>query len=198
MIIKRIFDLVFVILGLLVLFPIFLIIVALIKRDGDGAVLFKQERVGLHGKLFRVLKFRTMVVDAEKQGVKVTTGNDPRITKSGQWLRKFKLDELPQLLNVLKGEMSLVGPRPEVPEYVDFYTEEQKKIVLSVLPGITDKASIEFRNENEILSGSEDPVRDYREKVLPIKLKYYVDYVRERSLWLDFKIIIRTIVAILT
>ena len=198
MIIKRIFDLVFVILGLLVLFPIFLIIVALIKRDGDGAVLFKQERVGLHGKLFRVLKFRTMVVDAEKQGVKVTTGNDPRITKSGQWLRKFKLDELPQLFNVLKGEMSLVGPRPEVPEYVDFYTEEQKKIVLSVLPGITDKASIEFRNENEILSGSEDPVRDYREKVLPIKLKYYVDYVRERSLWLDFKIIIRTIVAILT
>jgi len=198
MILKRIFDLVFVVFGLLVLFPVFLIIVVLIKRDGDGAVLFKQERVGLHGKLFRVLKFRTMVVDAEKQGVKVTTGNDPRITKSGQWLRKFKLDELPQLFNVLKGEMSLVGPRPEVPEYVDFYTEEQKKIVLSVLPGITDKASIEFRNENEILSGSEDPVRDYREKVLPIKLKYYVDYVRERSLWLDFKIIIRTIIAILT
>ena len=198
MIFKRFFDLVFVVLGLLVLSPVFLIIAVLIKHEGDGAVLFKQERVGLHGKLFRVLKFRTMVVDAEKQGVKVTTGNDPRITKSGQWLRKFKLDELPQLFNVLKGEMSLVGPRPEVPEYVDFYTEEQKKIVLSVLPGITDKASIEFRNENEILSGSEDPVRDYREKVLPIKLKYYVDYVRERSLWLDFKIIIRTIIAILT
>ena len=197
MIIKRIFDLVFVILGLLVLFPVFLIVVVLIKRDGDGAVLFKQERVGLHGKLFRVLKFRTMVVDAEKQGAKVTTGNDPRITKSGQWLRKYKLDELPQLFNVLKGDMSLVGPRPEVPEYVGFYTEEQKKIVLSVLPGITDKASIEFRNENEILSESEDPVRDYREKVLPIKLKYYEDYVKERTLWIDFKIILKTIIVVI-
>ncbi len=195
---KRLFDLVFVILGLLILAPVLLLITFLIKRDGDGAVLFKQERVGLHGKLFKVLKFRTMVVDAEKLGEKVTTGNDPRITKSGHWLRKYKLDELPQLFNVFKGDMSLVGPRPEVPEYVAFYTEEQKKTVLSVLPGITDKASIEFRNENEILAGSNDPVRDYREKVLPIKLKFYEKYVKERTLWLDFKIIIKTVVAIVS
>ena len=198
MIFKRIFDLIFVVLGLLILAPVLLLIAFLIRRDGDGAVLFKQERVGLHGGLFKVLKFRTMVVDAEKLGKKVTTGNDPRITKSGHWLRKYKLDELPQLFNVFKGEMSLVGPRPEVPEYVAFYTEEQKKIVLSVLPGITDRASIEFRNENEILAGSNDPVRDYREKVLPIKLKFYEKYVKERTLWLDFKIIIKTVFAIIS
>ena len=196
MILKRVFDLIFVILGLLVLAPVFVLIVLLIKRDGDGAVLFKQERVGLHGKLFKLLKFRTMVVNAEKLGAKVTTGNDPRITNSGHWLRKYKLDELPQLFNVLKGEMSLVGPRPEVPEYVAFYTEQQKQIILSVPPGITDLASIEFRNENELLTGSQDPVKDYREKVLPIKLSYYEQYVKERSLWVDFKLILKTIKAI--
>ena len=193
---KRIFDLTFVIPGLFVLSPVFFMIAFLIKRDSDGSVLFKQERVGLNGKLFKVLKFRTMVVDAEKKGAKVTTGGDPRITRSGQWLRKYKLDELPQLINVLKGEMSLVGPRPEVPEYVDFYTEDQKQTVLSVLPGITDIASIEFRNENELLSDSKDPVKDYKEKVLPIKLAYYEQYVTERSLRLDFILILKTIVAI--
>lgn len=196
MILKRVFDLVFVIIGILVLAPVFLLIILLIKRDRDGAVLFKQERVGLHGKLFKVLKFRTMVVNAEKQGAKVTTGGDPRITRTGQWLRKYKLDELPQLINVIKGEMSLVGPRPEVPEYVAFYSEQQKRNILSIPPGITDLASIEFRNENEILAGSNDPVRDYREKVLPIKLKFYEQYVKERTLWLDFKIIIKTVIAI--
>ncbi len=196
MILKRVFDLVFVIIGILVLAPVFLLIILLIKWDRDGAVLFKQERVGLHGKLFKVLKFRTMVVNAEKQGAKVTTGGDPRITRTGQWLRKYKLDELPQLINVIKGEMSLVGPRPEVPEYVAFYSEQQKRNILSIPPGITDLASIEFRNENEILAGSNDPVRDYREKVLPIKLKFYEQYVKERTLWLDFKIIIKTVIAI--
>ena len=196
MILKRVFDLVFVIIGILVLAPVFLLIILLIKWDRDGAVLFKQERVGLHGKLFKVLKFRTMVVNAEKQGAKVTTGGDPRITRTGQWLRKYKLDELPQLINVIKGEMSLVGPRPEVPEYVAFYSEQQKRNILSIPPGITDLASIEFRNENEILACSNDPVRDYREKVLPIKLKFYEQYVKERTLWLDFKIIIKTVIAI--
>jgi len=198
MIAKRLFDLLFVILGLVVLSPVFLVISLLIKRDDNGPVLFKQERVGLNGKPFKVLKFRTMVIDAEQQGAKVTTSGDSRITKTGQWLRKYKLDELPQLINVLKGEMSLVGPRPEVPEYVAFYSEEQKQTVLSVLPGITDLASIEFRNENELLTGSQDPVNDYREKVLPIKLAYYEQYVKERSLWIDFKLILKTIVAIAT
>ncbi len=198
MITKRLFDLFFVIPGLVVLSPIFIVIGLLIKRDDNGPVLFKQIRVGLNEKPFKVLKFRTMVIDAEKQGAKVTTGGDSRITKTGQWLRKYKIDELPQLINVLKGEMSLVGPRPEVPEYVAFYSEEQKQTVLSVLPGITDLASIEFRNENELLTGSQDPVKDYREKVLPIKLTYYKQYVKERSLWMDFKLIIKTIVAIVT
>jgi len=198
MITKRIFDLVFVIPGIILLSPVFLLISLLIKRDDNGPILFKQVRVGQYGKLFKVLKYRTMVVDAEKKGAKVTTGGDPRITQTGHWLRKYKLDELPQLFNVLKGDMSLVGPRPEVPEYVKFYTEEQKQTVLSVPPGITDLASIEFRNENDLLADSKDPVKDYREKVLPIKLKYYEQYVTERSLWLDFKLIIKTIIAIVT
>ncbi|MCK5917542.1 MAG: sugar transferase [Cocleimonas sp.] len=194
---KRIFDLFFVSIGVLLLLPVFLVISILIKRGTDGPILFKQIRVGRNGRLFKVFKFRTMVVDAEKKGAKITTGGDPRITPSGQWLRKYKLDELPQLFNVLFGRMSLVGPRPEVPEYVDFYSNRQKEIVLSVLPGITDTASIEFRNENDFLTGSSNPVKDYKEKVLPIKLAYYEQYVKERSLWLDFKIIIKTLAAII-
>ena len=196
MIAKRLFDLFFVIPGLVLLSPIFLVISLLIKRDDNGPVLFKQERVGLNGRPFKVLKFRTMVVDAEKQGAKVTMGGDSRITQTGQWLRKYKIDELPQLINVLKGEMSLVGPRPEVPEYVAFYSEQQKKTVLSVLPGITDIASIEFRNENDLLVGSRDPIKDYKEKILPIKIAYYEEYVLKRSLWLDFKIIFKTMYVI--
>ncbi len=196
MIMKRIFDLLLVIPGLIVLAPVLLVIAFIIKIKDGGDVLFKQVRVGKNGTLFKVLKFRTMVVNAEKLGDKVTTGNDPRITPIGSVLRKYKLDELPQLVNVLKGEMSLVGPRPEVPEYVAFYPEDIKKIVLSVLPGITDKASIEFVNENELLTNSTDPVRDYRDKVLPIKLSYYTEYVKERTLWLDINIIIKTVVAI--
>lgn len=196
MISKRIFDLFFVIIGVVLLSPVLLIISVFIRSGSDGSILFKQERVGLNGKLFKVLKFRTMIVDAEQKGAKITTGGDPRITQTGQWLRKYKLDELPQLFNVLLGKMSLVGPRPEVPEYVEFYTSQEREIVLSVLPGITDTASIEFRNENELLAGSKDPVKDYKEKILPIKISYYKKYVEERSLWLDFKIIIKTIVAI--
>ncbi len=193
---KRLFDLFFVIPGLIVLAPFLLIIALVIKLKDGGNVLFKQVRVGKNGKHFDVLKFRTMVLNAEKLGNKVTTGDDPRITPVGRVLRKYKLDELPQLINVLKGEMSLVGPRPEVPEYVEFYPEETRNIVLSVPPGMTDKASIEFVNENDLLSGSEDPVSDYKNKVLPIKLKYYVEYVKERSLWLDFNLVIKTVIAI--
>lgn len=193
---KRLFDLFFVIPGLVVLSPVLAIIAVIIKLKDGGNVLFKQVRVGKNGEHFKVFKFRTMVLDAEKMGNKVTTGDDPRITSIGKILRKYKLDELPQLFNVLKGDMSLVGPRPEVPEYVEFYPEDVRNIVLSVPPGMTDKASIEFVNENDLLSGSEDPVGDYKNKVLPIKLKYYVDYVKERSLWLDFSLVIKTVVAI--
>ena len=193
---KRLFDLFFVIPGLLILSPVLLIIALVIKLRDGGNVLFKQVRVGKNGKYFKVLKFRTMVLNAESIGNKVTTGDDPRITPIGRILRNYKLDELPQLFNVLKGEMSLVGPRPEVPEYVEFYPEEIRNIVLSVPPGMTDKASIEFVNENDLLSGSSDPVNDYKNKVLPIKLDYYVEYVNKRSLWLDFNLVLKTVVAI--
>lgn len=193
---KRLFDLFFVIPGLLILSPVLLIVALVIKLRDGGNVLFKQVRVGKNGKYFKVLKFRTMVLNAESIGNKVTTGDDPRITPIGRILRKYKLDELPQLFNVLKGEMSLVGPRPEVPEYVEFYPEEMRNIVLSVPPGMTDKASIEFVNENDLLSGSSDPVNDYKNKVLPIKLDYYVEYVNKRSLWLDFNLVLKTVVAI--
>ena len=196
MISKRIFDLLCVIPGLIILSPVLLIIALIIKLKDGGEILFKQVRVGKNGKNFKVLKFRTMVINAEQIGDKVTTGDDPRITPIGHILRKYKLDELPQLINVLKGEMSLVGPRPEVPEYVEFYPSNVRDIVLSVPPGMTDKASIEFVNENELLSGSTDPVNDYKNKVLPIKLDYYVDYVETRSLYLDFSLILKTIIAI--
>ena len=193
---KRLFDLIFVIPGLIILSPVFLVVGFLIKSKDGGAILFKQTRVGKGGKHFKVLKFRTMVVDAENLGAKVTTGNDPRITPVGAFLRKYKLDELPQLLNVLIGNMSLVGPRPEVPEYVEFYPQETKDIIFSVNPGITDTASIEFVNENEMLTDSKDPIEDYRTKVLPIKLGYSMDYVKTRSLWVDFKLILKTVSAI--
>lgn len=193
---KRLFDLFFVIPGLFLLAPVLISIAVFIKVKDGGNVFFKQVRVGQHGKNFDVLKFRTMVLNAEKMGDKVTTGDDPRITPIGHVLRKYKFDELPQLINVLKGEMSLVGPRPEVPEYVEFYPNDVRNIVLSVPPGMTDRASIEFVNENELLSGSKDPVNDYKNKVLPIKLDFYVDYVKQRSLYLDFMLIIKTIVAI--
>jgi lipopolysaccharide/colanic/teichoic acid biosynthesis glycosyltransferase len=160
MFLKRLFDFLSVTIGLIFLSPLFFLIALAIKWDSKGEVLFKQIRVGQYGKLFHVLKFRTMVTDAEKKGAKITTGGDPRITRIGTFLRKYKLDELPQLINVLKGEMSLVGPRPEVPEYVEFYPENLKQIIFTVPPGITDRASIEYRDENEILANSDDPVRD--------------------------------------
>lgn len=196
MLAKRCFDLFFTIPGVIILMPVFLLIALWIKFDSSGPVFFRQERVGWAGVSFRIYKFRTMVVDAEKQGKQITIGADRRITPSGHFLRKYKLDELPQLINILKGEMSLVGPRPEVPRYVTEYPEGIREIVLSVPPGITDYASIEYKDENEVLGRAADPEKAYIEEVLPIKLKYYVQYVRERSLWLDFLLIIRTFVAI--
>ncbi|RMH61538.1 MAG: sugar transferase [Zetaproteobacteria bacterium] len=189
---KRLFDLLFTIPGLILVFPLFLFIALWIKLDSPGPIFFRQERVGFGGRPFMILKFRTMVMNAESIGPKVTSDGDPRITRSGRWLRKYKLDELPQLINVLKGEMSLVGPRPEVPEYVAHYPADVREQVLSVPPGITDFAAIEFRDENTMLEHAADPQRTYLERILPIKLKLYLKYVRERSLWTDFVLILRT------
>ncbi|MCW8933010.1 MAG: sugar transferase [Gammaproteobacteria bacterium] len=196
MLAKRIFDLILVIPGLLFLSPLFLILALWIKTDSTGPFFFRQERVGKSGRLFQIYKFRTMVFNAESMGARVTVGQDSRITRSGKVLRKYKLDELPQLLNVLKGEMSLVGPRPEVPEYVVHWPEDVRDLVLSVPPGITDFASIEFRNENELLEGVSDPVDEYIRKITPIKLNYYSRYVKERSLTVDISLIFNTLVAI--
>ena len=191
MVAKRLFDLCLVILGLIALSPLLLLIAIWIKLDSRGSVFFLQTRVGQHGKLFKIIKFRTMTMN--NNGMKLTIGQDQRITRAGYFLRKYKLDELPQLFNVLKGDMSLVGPRPEVPEYVAYYPEEIKDLVLSVPVGITDNASIEFRNENELLATSQQPETDYIQKILPIKLAYHQQYVSERSLFLDFSLIIKTL-----
>ncbi|RDH90213.1 MAG: sugar transferase [endosymbiont of Seepiophila jonesi] len=189
---KRLFDLLLTLPGLLLLLPLMAVIALWVRFDSPGPVLFRQQRVGRCGVTFALLKFRSMRVDAEKLGPKVTVGADPRITRSGQFLRKSKLDELPQLFNVVMGQMSLVGPRPEVPEYVAHYPSEIHDKVLSVPPGITDLASIEFRNENAMLEGADDPVATYLNEIMPIKLDYYVSYVEQRSLWLDLQIIFRT------
>lgn len=197
-IVKRIFDLLFSCLGLIFLTPLFLLIAILIKLDSPGPILFRQERVGRKGKIFKVYKFRTMIKEAEKQGIRFTTPiNDVRITKIGRILRKYNIDELPQLINVLKGEMSLVGPRPEVPEIVSLYSKEQKK-VLSVKPGMTDLASLEFLKEGEIMSSAKDLFQTYTQKVMPEKLKLNLKYIKEQSLWFDFKIIIKTIFKIIS
>jgi lipopolysaccharide/colanic/teichoic acid biosynthesis glycosyltransferase len=193
---KITFDFVVSIVAILVLIPLFLIISFLIKIDSKGPIIFKQVRVGRNGKEFKIYKFRTMVTDAEKLGKQITVGRDPRITRVGYFLRKFKLDELPQLFNVLKGDMSLVGPRPEVPRYTQLYNEEQKK-VFTVRPGITDYASIKYRNENEILAKSEDPEKTYIEVIMPDKLKLNLKYIEEQSLWLDIKIIFMTLYKII-
>lgn len=198
MLIKRLFDLVASAAGLLLLAPVFLVIAIAIKRESPGPVFFRQERVGLGGRTFRIHKFRTMVVSGEGRGPLITVGADRRITSSGAFLRKYKLDELAQLIDVFVGEMSLVGPRPEVPKYVALYPEDVRAVVLSVRPGITDLASIEYRDENALLGNSQDPERTYVEEVMPAKLRYCVDYVRTRSFGLDLRIICRTVLAVLT
>ena len=192
MIRKRLFDLALTVPGLIALSPVLVLISVWIKLDSRGPVFFKQTRVGLHEKTFDLFKFRTMVPDAESLGLQLTTGDDQRITGAGRFLRKFKLDELPQLFNVVRGEMSLVGPRPEVPRYVACYPDPIKTLVLSIPPGITDRASIEFRNENSLLNSSEDPERTYIEEILPIKLGYYAEYARHHSVIGDLYIILKT------
>jgi lipopolysaccharide/colanic/teichoic acid biosynthesis glycosyltransferase len=193
---KRLFDWLASTGGLLVLAPFLVLLAVWIKLDSSGPVFFRQERVGLGGKLFRIHKFRTMVTDAERRGLQITVGADARVTRAGQWLRKYKLDELPQLLDVWLGHMSLVGPRPEVPRYVACYPADVRDVVLSVRPGITDRASIEFKDENEILGRANDPHLAYVNEVLPIKLGYYLEYVKTRSLLGDIELIFKTIRAI--
>lgn len=193
---KRLFDWLASTCGLLVLAPVLMLLAVWIKLDSSGPVFFRQERVGQGGKLFRIHKFRTMVTDAESRGLQITVGADARVTRVGQWLRKYKLDELPQLLDVWLGHMSLVGPRPEVPRYVACYPTDLRDVVLSVRPGITDRASIEFKDENEILGRALDPHVAYVQEVLPIKLRYYQDYVANRSFWSDVGIILSTLKAL--
>lgn len=180
---KRIFDVVLSALGLLALAPLFAVIAVLIKRDSSGPVFFRQERVGRGGRPFRIHKFRTMVADAPAQGLPLTVGDDPRITRSGAWLRRHKLDELPQLIDVLLGHMSLVGPRPEVPRYVAFYPPDLREQVLALRPGITDPSSLEFLDEAQRLARAPDPEREYREVILPAKLRAAARYA-QRATWL--------------
>ncbi len=192
---KRIFDIVFSSIGLVVLSPMFAVIWIMIKLDSSGPVIFKQKRVGKDNQDFTLLKFRTMRQFSE-QGGSLTIGmKDKRVTRLGHVLRKYKLDEFPQLFNVLRGEMTLVGPRPEVRKFVKFYNEDQKK-VLSVKPGITDMASILYKNENELLGSVQDPEKFYIEKVMPEKIRYNLDYINERSVFKDFKVILKTLNAI--
>jgi len=192
---KRIFDICCVMPGLIFLSPLFLIIAIWIKLDSRGPIFFLQTRIGQYGKPFKIIKFRTM--RPEVPGLSLTIGQDARVTPCGKILRKYKLDELPQLLNVLKGEMSLVGPRPELPEYVALYPDRIKEYVLSVPGGMTDYASIEFSNENELLAHSQHPETDYVEKILPVKLAYHQKYVKEHSIYLDITLILRTFKRIL-
>jgi len=190
---KRLFDWLASGVGLLLLAPLLLLLAMWIKLDSPGPVFFRQQRVGLGGKVFRIHKFRTMVTDAELSGLQVTVGDDARVTRVGKLLRKLKLDELPQLLDVWLGHMSLVGPRPEVPSYVECYPPDVRNLILSVRPGITDRASIEFMDENLILGHAADPDRAYIEEILPIKLAYYLEYVNSRSFWGDISLILKTI-----
>lgn len=187
----RFLDLLFSFLGLIVLSPFFLVAALLIMLDSRGGVFYCQTRVGKNGKDFRLYKFRTMTSGSDKKGLITVGAKDSRITRVGYFLRKYKLDELPQLINVLKGEMSLVGPRPEVRKYVEMYTEEQRK-VLSVVPGITDYASIEYVDENRILGEAEDPDKAYVEKIMPDKIRYNMRYIEHKSVGEYFKIIFLT------
>ena len=195
MFLKRILDIVASLFGVLILLPLFIIVSVLIKLDSKGTILFKQVRVTKDGKKFNIYKFRTMQMDSEKEG-QLTVGKDNRITKIGSILRRTKLDELPQLFNVLFGDMSLVGPRPEVPKYVSFYTEEQKEI-LKVRAGITDYASIYFSDENSLLAGQKNPEQFYIDVIMTKKIELNKKYINEISVFTDIKIIFLKIKKIL-
>lgn len=194
---KRAFDILASGLGLLVLSPLFAILAIWIKLDSKGPVFYRQVRVGKGNKDFRLFKFRSMRPDSDKHGLITVGGRDPRVTRSGYYIRKYKLDEFPQLINVFIGDMSLVGPRPEVRKYVEMYSPEQMR-VLDVRPGITSFASIRYRNENDILAAAQDPDQTYIEQVMPDKLAIDLEYVGKANLWTDIKLIFSTFKAIIT
>jgi lipopolysaccharide/colanic/teichoic acid biosynthesis glycosyltransferase len=193
MAVKRAVDVVGSAVGLLLLLPVLAIVAVIIKLDSPGPIFFRQERVGLRGRPFRIFKFRTMVVGAARAGTALTVRGDTRITRAGVVLRKNKFDELPQLFNVLAGDMSIVGPRPEVPEFMKFYTPDQRAIILSMRPGITDYAAILFRDENSLLDRDRDPIDVYRREIMPAKFAYYERYSREISVLNDLRIILATV-----
>lgn len=189
---KRLFDIIFSSIGLIILLPFFIIIALFIVIDSRGGIFYKQIRVGKNGNDFKLFKFRSMKTNSDKGSLLTVGGRDSRITKIGYFIRKYKIDELPQLINVLLGDMSLVGPRPEVRRYVDLYNAEQK-MVLTVKPGITDYASIEYRNENEILGKADNPEQIYIDEIMPAKLKLNLKYIEEKSFMVDLRIIFKTI-----
>ena len=194
---KRLFDILVSGIGLLCLSPLLLIVAIWIKLDSPGPVFYRQVRVGRYNKDFRIFKFRSMRIGSDKGSLVTIGGRDPRITRSGYFIRKFKIDELPQLINVLVGDMSLVGPRPEVRHYVNYWTPEQMH-VLDVRPGITDPASIKYRNENELLAQAEDPEKYYIEVIMQEKIKLYLEYAEKSSFWYDIKLIFQTFWVIIT
>lgn len=195
LVLKRMMDIAVSAVALCVLWPLYLIIALAIVIDDPGPVFYRQVRVGRGGKPFRIFKFRSMVVDADKKGLEITVGNDRRITRVGAFLRKTKLDELAQLINVLCGQMSFVGPRPEVPRYVELYTPYQRQVLL-VRPGITDYASIAYRNENDLLDAAQDPERMYIEQIMPAKIELNMKYLREISPAADIRLILKTVEAV--
>jgi lipopolysaccharide/colanic/teichoic acid biosynthesis glycosyltransferase len=196
MMLKRVFDLLVSGIAVVLIAPILLAIGLAIRLDSQGPAFFRQERVGRYGRTFRIHKFRSMTVDAPARGPQLTVGNDARVTRVGGFLRRHKLDELPQLIDVLVGNMSIVGPRPEVPRYVALYSPEDRNLILSVRPGITDRASIEFKDESEILGAALDPDATYRAEILPRKLAYYRAYVQGRTFGGDIAIIVATLRAL--
>jgi len=193
---KRLFDIVFSLFGLALVSPLFLVIAVLIKLESPGQAFYRGERVAKNGKPFKIFKFRTMVPAAEKLGGPSTAGDDPRLLKIGLFLKKYQLDELPQLINVLKGEMSFVGPRPEVKMYVDMMSSEEKRIILSVPQGMTDLASLVNFHESDVLKGSPDPEKTYMEKIRPEKIRLQIEYVKNRSFLSDLKIVVKTILKV--
>lgn len=196
LIFKRIFDIVMSVFLIVLFSPLLLVTFIVIKLDSPGKALFLQDRVTQNGKIFKVFKFRTMVENAESLGSQVTTGEDPRITKCGRWLRKFRIDEIPQLFNILKGELSFVGVRPEVPKYVNKYTPEMFATLL--LPaGVTSMTSIMYKDESKLLEGAENPDKTYVEEILPEKMKYNLEYIKNFNFWYDIKVMVKTVFAII-
>lgn len=194
---KRLFDILFSLIGLVLLSPMFILLSLFIKIESPGPIFYRQVRVGRNEKLFRIHKFRSMFIDADKKGLAITVGKDPRITRVGEYIRKFKCDEFAQLIDVLLGDMSLVGPRPEVPQYVEHYPKEMRNVIFTVRPGITDLASIIYRNENDLLAKSQNPELTYINEILPEKLSLSLEYVKNASLINDLKIIFKTVFMIL-